>query len=416
MRRAVTISAVAHREALLAARPGANEHEIEATIDFAFRRLGGTGPAYPSIVASGRNATILHYTENSRELEDGDLLLIDAGAEYDHYCADVTRAYPVAATFSAEQRQVYEIVLAAQKAAIEKVSPGVTFDDVHGVALRVLVEGLCSLGVLSTSVDEAIDKTAYRPFFMHRTSHWLGMDVHDVGKYRLGDKSRVLEPGHGADGRARTLLLRERGRRSGAASRASASASRTTCSSPSTATRSSPLRSPRRSEISSVSPASARGSSLRFVDSLTARGVTNADVVTSFRQVCPKNRRAGRVAAKIAPEIRQLEIGHGVCVGRRMEVARDDQHDARRETMPHQQVGERPGWTGRAHVRGKDTLRVGECRPLDRVSGLGQGWFQRALPRRDRAPRRGVADDASSVGCLAGAESRPTGAICGAVS
>jgi Xaa-Pro aminopeptidase len=195
MRRAVTISAVAHREALLAARPGANEHEIEATIDFAFRRLGGTGPAYPSIVASGRNATVLHYTENSRELEDGDLLLIDAGAEYDHYCADVTRAYPVAATFSAEQRQVYEIVLAAQKAAIEKVSPGVTFDDVHGVALRVLVEGLCSLGVLSTSVDEAIDKTAYRTFFMHRTSHWLGMDVHDVGKYRLGDKSRVLEPG-----------------------------------------------------------------------------------------------------------------------------------------------------------------------------------------------------------------------------
>jgi Xaa-Pro aminopeptidase len=195
MRRAAAISAVAHREASLATRPGASEHEIEAIIDFAFRRLGGMGPAYPSIVASGPNATILHYTENSRVLEEGDLLLIDAGAEYDHYCADVTRTYPVSTTFSAEQRCIYEIVLAAQKAAIEKVAPGVTFDDVHAAALRVLVEGLRSLGVLSVPVDEAIEKNAYRGFYMHRTSHWLGMDVHDVGKYRLGDKSRTLEPG-----------------------------------------------------------------------------------------------------------------------------------------------------------------------------------------------------------------------------
>ncbi len=195
MRRAAAISAVAHREALLAARSGRNEHEIEAAIDFAFRRLGGMGPAYPSIVASGPNATILHYTENCRDLEDGELLLIDAGAEYDHYCADVTRTYPVGPTFSGAQRQIYEIVLAAQKAAIEKVTPGATFDDVHDAALRVLVEGLRSLAVLSVSFDEAIEKSAYRPFYMHRTSHWLGMDVHDVGKYRLGDKSRVLEPG-----------------------------------------------------------------------------------------------------------------------------------------------------------------------------------------------------------------------------
>ncbi|HSD09935.1 MAG TPA: aminopeptidase P N-terminal domain-containing protein [Candidatus Binatia bacterium] len=195
MRRAAAISAVAHRDALLAARSGASEHEIEATIDFAFRRLGGMGPAYPSIVASGPNATILHYTQNSRVLEDGDLLLIDAGAEYDHYCADVTRTYPVASAFSAEQRQIYEIVLTAQKAAIEKVAPGVTFDDVHHAALRILVEGLCALGALSVPVDEAIEKSAYRRFYMHRTSHWLGMDVHDVGKYRLCDKSRTLEPG-----------------------------------------------------------------------------------------------------------------------------------------------------------------------------------------------------------------------------
>jgi Xaa-Pro aminopeptidase len=195
MRRAAAISAVAHREALLAARAGTNEHEIEAAIDFAFRRLGGMGPAYPSIVASGPNATILHYTENSRDLKDGELLLIDAGAEYDHYCADVTRTYPVGAAFSAAQRQIYEIVLAAQKAAIEKVAPGVMFDDVHDAALRVLVEGLRSLGALSVPLDEAIEKGAYRLFYMHRTSHWLGMDVHDVGKYRLADKSRVLEPG-----------------------------------------------------------------------------------------------------------------------------------------------------------------------------------------------------------------------------
>ncbi|MBI2963366.1 MAG: aminopeptidase P N-terminal domain-containing protein [Deltaproteobacteria bacterium] len=195
MRRAAAISAVAHREALLAARPGAAEHEVEAAIDFAFRRLGGSGPAYPSIVASGANATILHYTENSRRMCDGDLVLIDAGAEYDHYCADVTRTYPVGAKFGAEQRGVYDVVLEAQKHAIEAVAPGASFDDVHDAALRVLVEGLRSLGVLAASLDEAIEKGAYRPYYMHRTSHWLGMDVHDVGKYRLEDKPRRLEPG-----------------------------------------------------------------------------------------------------------------------------------------------------------------------------------------------------------------------------
>jgi Xaa-Pro aminopeptidase len=195
MRRAAAISAVAHREALALARPGVNEQEIEAAIDYAFRRLGGAGPAYPSIVASGANATILHYIDNDRRLESGDLLLIDAGAEYDHYCADVTRTYPVGGKFGEDARRVYDVVLAAQQAAVDKVAPGVTFDDVHDAALRVLVDGLRTLGVLSMSAAEAIDKAAYRPFYMHRTSHWLGMDVHDVGKYRLEDKSRVLAPG-----------------------------------------------------------------------------------------------------------------------------------------------------------------------------------------------------------------------------
>jgi Xaa-Pro aminopeptidase len=195
MRRAAAISAVAHREALALARPGVNEQEIEAAIDYAFRRLGGAGPAYPSIVASGANATILHYIDNDRCLEKGDLLLIDAGAEYDHYCADVTRTYPVGGRFGDDARRVYDVVLAAQQAAIDKVAPGVTFDDVHDAALRVLVDGLRSLGALSMPAAEVIEKAAYRPFYMHRTSHWLGMDVHDVGKYRLDDKPRVLAPG-----------------------------------------------------------------------------------------------------------------------------------------------------------------------------------------------------------------------------
>ncbi len=195
MRRAIEISAVGHREALAAARPGASEHEIEAALDFAFRRLGGAGPAYPSIVASGANATILHYTDNSRRLEAGELLLIDAGAEFDHYCADVTRTYPVGGRYGAEARSVYDVVLAAQKAGIERVAPGATFEDVHMAALRILVDGLRSLGVLTGSTEEGIEKEAYRPYYMHRTSHWLGMDVHDVGKYRLNGQPRVFEPG-----------------------------------------------------------------------------------------------------------------------------------------------------------------------------------------------------------------------------
>ena len=195
MRRAAEITAVAHREAFEAAHPGTNEREIEAIINFAFRRLGGSGPAYPSIVASGPNATILHHIENSRRMEDGDLLLIDAGAELEHYCADVTRTFPVGARFGPAQREVYEIVLEAQKRAVAAVRPGETVESIHELTLRCIVEGLISLGALSGSVDEAMESEAFRPHYMHRTSHWLGMDVHDVGRYRLDAAPRVLEPG-----------------------------------------------------------------------------------------------------------------------------------------------------------------------------------------------------------------------------
>jgi Xaa-Pro aminopeptidase len=195
MRRAAEITAVAHREALAATRPGVGEHEVEAVLAFAFRRLGGSGPAYPPIVASGENATVLHYVENTRRMEDGDLLLIDAGAEFDQYCCDVTRTYPVGRKYGSEQKQVYEIVLEAQRRAIESVAPGVSFEAVHEKALRVLVDGLRELEAVAGSTDEVIEQGTYRPFYMHRTSHWLGMDVHDVGKYRSPEGPRRLEPG-----------------------------------------------------------------------------------------------------------------------------------------------------------------------------------------------------------------------------
>ena len=195
MRKAVAASAAAHRAALLETRPGMYEFEIEALLEYHFRRHGAEGPAYPSIVASGANATILHYVANDQPMCDGDALLIDAGAEYGCYCADVTRTFPVGREFSPAQRDVYDLVLSAQKAAIETIRPGVRFDDVHDRATGLLVEGLRDLGLLSGSTAQIIEKGDYRRFYMHRTSHWLGMDVHDVGKYRAEGESRVLEPG-----------------------------------------------------------------------------------------------------------------------------------------------------------------------------------------------------------------------------
>lgn len=195
MRKAVAISAAAHDAALRAARPGQHEYEIEALIEYEFRRGGASGPAYPSIVAGGANATVLHYIQNDRALAGGDLLLIDAGAEYDCYCADITRTFPVSARFEGRGRTLYEIVLAAQLAAIAMIRPGVRFDDVHQAALRVLVDGLLSVGLLSGDAASIIEKEEFKPFYMHRTSHWLGIDVHDVGLYKIDGQSRTLEPG-----------------------------------------------------------------------------------------------------------------------------------------------------------------------------------------------------------------------------
>lgn len=195
MRVAGAIAREAHLGAMRTARPGMFEYEVEAAVDFAFRRLGAAGPAYPSIVAGGANATILHYVDNDAVLRDGDLLLIDAGAEYDGYCSDVTRTFPIGRRFSPAQRALYDVVLRAQAAAIDAVCSGAGFDAPHQAALRVLTEGLIAVGILNGDVDAALGSEAYRPYFMHRTSHWLGIDVHDVGAYRVDDAPRVLAEG-----------------------------------------------------------------------------------------------------------------------------------------------------------------------------------------------------------------------------
>jgi len=195
MRRAITISGAAHAAAMRNARGGMMEWEIEALVDYNFRKRGAAGPSYPSIIASGPNAATLHYIHNDREMRAGELLLIDAGCEYDFYASDVTRTFPVGGHFSPLQRDLYQTVLAAQLKAIEMIRPGVRFDEPHEAALRVLVEGMCGVGLLKVPPEEAIKSGSYRRYFMHRTSHWLGMDVHDVGLYRVGGQSRTLEPG-----------------------------------------------------------------------------------------------------------------------------------------------------------------------------------------------------------------------------
>jgi Xaa-Pro aminopeptidase len=195
MRRAAVISAEAHRNAMRHLEPEMREYEVEAVIEFTFRRRGASGPAYNSIVGGGVNATILHYTENEDVCRDGDLLLVDAGAEYQGYAADITRTYPVSGRFTEEQNRVYGIVLDAQLRAIDAARPGARFDDVHQAALRRLVEGLVELDVLAGGVDDLIAAEAYKPYYMHKTSHWIGMDVHDVGAYRNGVNWRKLQPG-----------------------------------------------------------------------------------------------------------------------------------------------------------------------------------------------------------------------------
>jgi Xaa-Pro aminopeptidase len=195
MRRAASVTRDAHLAAMRAALPGRHEYEVEAELLRAFRAGGAERPAYGPIVGSGPNATILHYRRNDRRMEEGDLLLIDAGCELDYYACDVTRTFPVSGRFTSAQRAVYEVVLAAQLAAIDAVRPGATLETVHDVAVRELVRGMLSLGLVSGSVDEALEKGTYKHFYMHRTSHWLGMDVHDVGAYFVGGAPRPLEPG-----------------------------------------------------------------------------------------------------------------------------------------------------------------------------------------------------------------------------
>jgi Xaa-Pro aminopeptidase len=195
MRRAAEISARAHGIAMRATRPGRHEYEIEAEMLCAFRSGGAEAPAYTSIVASGANACVLHYVFNNQPLADGDLLLIDAAAEFGSYAADITRTFPVNGRFSAAQKDAYELVLAAQAAAIGKVRPGAVWNDPHEAAVRVLTQGMVDLGLLQGAVDGLIESGAYQRFYMHRTGHWLGMDVHDAGDYKLHGAWRPFVPG-----------------------------------------------------------------------------------------------------------------------------------------------------------------------------------------------------------------------------
>ena len=195
MAQAAAISRQAHARAMQVARPGRYEYEVEAEILRVFRAAGAERPAYGSIVGSGPNATILHHRRNDRQMREGELLLIDAGAEYGYYASDVTRTFPVSGRFSPAQRSIYDLVLRAQLAAIEAVRPGVSFISVHDEAVSVLTQGLVQLGLIEGPVDAAIAEGRYKPFYMHRTSHWLGMDVHDVGDYFVDKQSRPLQPG-----------------------------------------------------------------------------------------------------------------------------------------------------------------------------------------------------------------------------
>jgi len=195
MREAAAISARAHVRAMQACRAGLHEYSLEAELDYEFRKGGAKMPAYGSIVAAGRNSCILHYQENDALLKDGDLVLIDAGCEIDCYASDITRTFPVSGQFSPEQKAIYELVLKAQEAAFAVIAPGKHWNHAHEATVQVITEGLVALGLLKGSVEALIESEAYRAFYMHRAGHWLGMDVHDVGEYKVGGQWRVLEPG-----------------------------------------------------------------------------------------------------------------------------------------------------------------------------------------------------------------------------
>ena len=195
MRHAAEISARAHVNAMRASRAGLHEYHLEAELDYEFRKGGAKMPAYGSIVAAGKNACILHYRENEAPLEDGDLVLIDAGCEIDCYASDITRTFPVNGKFSPEQKAIYELVLAANEEAFKHIAPGKHWNEAHEATVRVITAGLVELGLLEGDVEELIAAEAHKAFYMHRAGHWLGLDVHDVGDYKIGGEWRVLEPG-----------------------------------------------------------------------------------------------------------------------------------------------------------------------------------------------------------------------------
>ena len=195
MRKAADISAEAHCRAMRFCQPGQYEYQLQAEIEHQFMMSGATGPAYTSIVGGGKNACILHYIENQSALKSGDLVLIDAGCEYQNYAADITRTFPINGKFSTAQAAIYDVVLAAQAAAINCISPGVTYDQANKATIEVITQGLVELGILTGDVDQLIAEGAYREFYMHSVSHWLGMDVHDVGDYKINNQWRVYEAG-----------------------------------------------------------------------------------------------------------------------------------------------------------------------------------------------------------------------------
>ncbi len=195
MKKAAAISSEAHRRAMQNARPGQYEYQVEAELAHEFLRQGAQAVAYSSIVASGPNACVLHYRENNRQMRDGDLLLIDAGCEYQGYASDITRTFPVNGRFTGPQRDVYELVLASQLACLDAVKPGVPFHDYHKVAERVLAQGFIDLGLCKGTLDAVLESGSYKQFYMHRAGHWLGMDVHDAGLYQSQGQSVKLEPG-----------------------------------------------------------------------------------------------------------------------------------------------------------------------------------------------------------------------------
>jgi Xaa-Pro aminopeptidase len=195
MKQAAKISAQAHCQAMKVCQPGMFEYELEAEILYGFMKAGSRAAAYNSIVGSGNNACILHYVENARQMKSGELVLIDAGCELEHYASDITRTFPVSGTFSKEQRAIYQLVLDAQAAAIDMIKPGNHWNEPHEVSVKVITEGLVKLGLLKGDVDTLIKEEKYKQFYMHKIGHWLGMDVHDVGDYKIAGLWRVLEPG-----------------------------------------------------------------------------------------------------------------------------------------------------------------------------------------------------------------------------